>query len=1040
MNNIVPISRKQAVMRFAWVFLVCLLCLSVSTLPAQTRAYKISGSVKDAKGTLRGVAVRVDKTNSGGVSGADGAYTINANLAPGKYTVLVAAINYKQFRRQITLGDDNAIVLDVKLEEDITRMDEVVVTGTSSASSRKTLGNSIGSVNAKDVQNTGANAIDAAMAGKIAGVQIQQNSGNPAGGVSVRLRGTNTFSGSADPLYIIDGVIINNDSRELVDLGGYAQNRLVDMNPNDIERIEVLKGASAAAIYGARANNGVVQIFTKRGTTGAPTITFSTRVNTDDLRQKIAVNMEPLRLISGVVVDKNPDGSAVQRYDMQDLIFRRAWGIDNYLSAQGGSGGTKYFLSANQTGNQGIVGGSSFNRAGARIRVEQVLSDNLTASVGLNYVNSSSKEVPNGGLNNAYGSLTGFIFAQNFINPRPVDGVYPQLSPPAIVTRTNPLEAIDRFDFSNNTSRLTGDFQLNYIPITGLSVNYVMGFDTYSQIGSGFIPRGTTTPGLAGGFSRRSTYNVAAINNDLNITYRADISDDFKSTTQLGGTLQYERKEQLTAQSEQLAPIAVVASAGAVGQALGDSREEFAIYGAFVQQSFDINNTFFVTGALRMDASSVFGAANRFQFFPKVSGSALLSEFWKESELAKILPTAKIRAAWGQSGGLTAIGAYTRFTNYNPAAFTGLAGLQPSTVLGSVDVKPERQTELEVGTDFALLENRIGVEFSYYNKVTTDLLLNRTLAPTTGFSNLLANVGTLTSNGIELLVRVVPVQTDDFKWTLTGIYNQNRSIINGVEGGFLQIVDGFGQVAVVNGQQLGVFRTFYGARNPDGSYLLTPDSLRNAAGIATGLNPNRGLPQRERGTVDRNGNVTPQRDAFGQPTGVQLQKVVGDPNPDFTLSFINEFVLGKLSLRVQIDGMYGQDVFNFTRRVGVSSNYGGLPEYGVELRDNFPTRRQGGLPLGWNQAKFGLLGDWVEDASFTRLREVAVSYEINPENFMSIRSARLTLTGRNLLVLTQYSGWDPEVNTGGQRTAVRGFDFVEVPLPRSFSLGLTLTF
>lgn len=1024
MKPFLPIPPKRIITQLVWIFMVCLLPLSGLTLRAQTRAYKISGSVKDAKGAMRGVVVRIDKTSFGGVSDPQGNYTVSANLAPGKYSVVVSAINYKQFRRQISLGDDNTISLDVKLDEDITRMDEVVVTGTSAASSRKTLGNSIGAVNAKDVQNTGANAIDAALAGKVAGVQIQQNSGNPAGGVSVRLRGTNTFSGSADPLYIIDGVIVNNDSRELVDLGGYAQNRLVDMNPNDIERIEVLKGAAAAAIYGARANNGVVQIFTKRGTTGAPTITFSTRVNTDDLRQKMPVNLEPLRLINGVVVDKNPDGSAIKRYDLQDYIFRRAWGIDNYLSAQGGSGGTKYFLSVNQTGNQGIVGGSSFNRAGARARVEQVLSDNLTASVGLNYVNSSSKEVPNGGLNSAYGSLTGFIFAQNYIDPRPVDGVYPQLSPPAIVTRTNPLEAIDRFDFSNNTSRLTGDFQLNYIPITGLSVNYVFGFDTYSQIGSAFIPRGTTTPGLAGGFSRRSTYNVAAINNDLNITYRGDLSDDIKSITQLGGTLQYERREQLTAQSEQLAPVAVVASSGAVGQALGDNREEFAIYGAFVQQSFEINNTFFVTGALRMDASSVFGAANRFQFFPKVSGSALVSEFWKESELAKILPTAKIRAAWGQSGGLTAIGAYTRFTNYNPASFTGLAGLQPSTVLGSVDVKPERQTELEIGTDFALLENRVGVEFSYYNKVTTDLLLNRTLAPTTGFSNLLANVGTLTSNGVELLVRVVPVQTDDFKWTLTGIYNRNRSVINGVEGGFLQITDGFGQVAVVNGEQLGVFRTFYGARKPDGSYLLTPA----------------GLPQRERGTVDKNGIGTPQRDANGQPTGVQLQKVVGDPNPDFTLSFINEFALGKLSLRVQVDGMYGQDVFNFTRRVGVSSNYGGLPEYGVELRDNFPSYRQGGLPLGWNQAKFALLGDWVEDASFTRLREVALSYEINPENFMSIRAARLTLTGRNLLVLTQYSGWDPEVNAGGQRTAVRGFDFVEVPLPRSFSLGLTLTF
>jgi TonB-linked SusC/RagA family outer membrane protein len=993
---------------------------------AQTRAYKITGSVKDDKGVVRGVAVRIDKTNFGGVSDAKGAYAINANLAPGSYTVVVAAINYKQFRKQITLGDDLTLTLDIALKEDITRMDEVVVTGVSAASSRKTLGNSIGAVNAKDVQLTGANAIDAAMAGKIAGVQIQQNSGNPAGGVSVRLRGTNTFSGSADPLYIVDGVIINNDSRELIDLGGYAQNRLVDLNPNDIERIEVLKGAAAAAIYGARANNGVVQIFTKRGATGAPQITFSTRVNTDDLRQKIAWNQEAKTVRGGMIVNTNADGTPIQRFDLQDLIFRRAWGVDNYLSVAGGSQGTKYFLSANQTANEGIVRGSDFNRAGVRLRVEQVISDQLTISSGVNYTNSSSKEIPNGGLNAAYGALTGFIFGQNLIDPRPKDGVYPQLSGLPAVTRTNPLEAIDRFDFGQSTSRFIGDFQLNYAPIRGLDINYIFGFDTYSQSANAYIPRGTTAPGLAGGFARSSVYNVAQLNNDLTISYRTEIGESVKSNTLLGGTMQYERTKQLTMQSEQLSPVAVVASAGSAGQAFSDVRTELALYGAFVQQSFEIMDAFFVTGALRMDASSVFAADNRFQFFPKASGSALLSEFWKESELASIVNVAKLRAAWGQSGGLTAIGPYTRFTNYVPVNYAGFAGLQPAVQLGSIGVRPERQTELEIGADLALLENRLGVEFSWYNKVTTDLLLNRTVAPSTGFTNLLANVGTLTSSGIELLIRAVPMQTEDFQWTVTGIYNRNRSVIDGVQGGFLQIADGFGQVAVVNGYQLGVFRTGYAARNPDGSLLLTPA----------------GFPQRDIGKYDANNNPVPFRNAAGQPTNIDpetgkptgsaLVKVVGDPNPDFTASLINEFTFNKLTLRVQIDGMYGGQNFNFTRRVGNRPEYGGLEGYARELR--------GEVPIGWNLAMFGLLGEFVEDASFTRLREVALSYELYPENLLSVRSVRLNLTGRNLYVLTNYSGWDPEVNTGGQRTAVRGFDFVEVPLPRSLSFGLQLTF
>jgi TonB-dependent starch-binding outer membrane protein SusC len=1012
----------------AILFMVATFSLSstLCTLTAQTKPYRISGVVKDERGVLlRGVTVRIDRSQFGSVTDRQGAYMIAANLAPGRYTVAVAAINYKQFRRAITLGDETAVTQDITLAEDVTRMDEVVVTGTSGASSRRQLGNSIGAVNAGDIQRTGANAIDAAMAGKIAGVQIQQNSGNPAGGVSVRLRGTNTFSGSADPLYIVDGVIINNDSRELIDLGGYAQNRLVDINPNDIERIEVLKGAAAAAIYGARANNGVVQIFTKRGTIGAPTVTFSTRFNTDDLRQKIAWNQEAKTVRAGVIVNTNADGTPIQRYDLQELIFRRAYGIDNYLSVAGGSQGTKYFLSANQTANEGIIRGTNFNRAGARLRVEQVLADNLSASVGLNYTNSTSKEIPNGGLNNAYGSLTGFIFGQNLLDPRPTDGVYPQLSGLPAVQRTNPLEAIDRFDFGQGTNRIIGDVQLNYTPIAGLAVAYTLGVDTYTQTANAYIPRNTTAPGLPGGLSQYRSYTAFQINNDLNISYRTDLSENLKSSTLLGGTVQYERRNEVGVASEQLPPVVSVSSSGAANQQLRDLRSEFSIYGAFLQQTFDIMDAFFVTGAIRVDASSVFGASNRVQFFPKVSGSVLLSEFWKETELAKILPTAKVRAAWGQSGGLTAIGPYTRFSNYNPVNFAGLTGLLPSTQIGSTDVKPERQTELEIGADLALLENRIGVEFSYYNKVTNDLLLDRTVAPTTGFSNLLANVGSLTSNGIELLVRAVPVQTDDFRWTVTGIYNQNRSVVSGVQGGFLAITDGFGVVSVVNGQQLGVFRTSYAARDNSGKLILGADLL----------------PQRDFGKYDANNNPIPFRTAdgkvtnidpeTGRATGVALVKVVGDPNPDFTISLINEFTFNKFSLRVQIDGMYGQDNFNFTNRVGARLDYGGLDVAAKELR--------GEVPLGWNLRMFGFLGEWVEDGSFTRLREVALSYEINPEASV-IRSLRLTVTGRNLFVLTRYSGWDPEVNTGGQRTAVRGFDFVEVPLPRSFSLGLAFTF
>ncbi len=977
----------------------------VGSVFAQNAPYLIKGTVTDGRTKLpiAGVSIRINNKFIETTSNANGAYEIVAKIPAGKYQVTFSYLGYTQNTQNLDLGDQKSITLDASITEDLVRLNEVVVTGTSVATSRKTLGNAISTVGAKDFANSNATSIDQALSGKIAGAQITQNSGNPAGGISVRLRGTSTVVGAADPLYIIDGVIVNNSSTELLDLGGYAQNRLVDINPADIDHMEIIKGAAAAAIYGSRASNGVVQIFTKKGKEGKPSYSFSTNFKVSDVRKTLDVNTHPFRFNNTTVTDLSQ--TAVQRYDYQDDIFRSAMGTENNLSVSGGSNGTQYFVSGNYLFNQGIIDKSDFSRAGARARVDQRLNDWLKISAGMNYVLSSSHEIPNGGLNEAYGALTGFIFSNNFINPAadPATGIYPSTSPTA-VQRTNPLEAINRFQFAQRTSRFIGNFQATATPIKGLSINYVLGYDNSTQIGTGYIPVGNTTPSYNTGFSKRADKTSFLVNNDINVSYQTKLADWLQSTTGIGGTAQSEKIYQTGITATQL---------GLIGQTINNGvsvpsefRSDINVMGAFIQQTFGIKEKIYLTGAARYDVSSVFGASNRGQFYPKVSASYILSneKFWS-GKLSNVISSVKLRASYGQAGNLTAIGAYDRYSSYIPVNSAGLPSVYSPTLLGNIGIKPERQEEIEVGTDLSFFKDRLGVEFSYYKKDVKDLLLLANLTPSTGYSSQYINVGTMTNKGFELMVRGVPILTKEVKWDVIATYSRNKNVVNNIPGGVLTFAGGFGQVAAVNGYPLGAFYATYFARNADGSLLLTSG----------------GLPQTEK--AGRTG---------GQPSGATLKKVIGDPNPDWVGSLINEVSVGKhFSFRAQLDASIGGDVFNFTKRVGDRDLYGGLKGYEPELR--------GEVPKGTSAALFSIFENWIEDGSFVKLREVSASYSFKPK-FLPTGNMRFSLAGRNLFSIDKYSGYDPEINAAGQSSAVRGFDFVEVPIPRQIVLGFNLTF
>jgi len=403
----------------------------------------ISGKVTRSDGSnLPSISVTIKNTTSGTATDANGMYTISTNLNPGTYTLAFSGVGFRSKEQTVEVGSAASYTVNTSLDEDALSLDEVVVTGVSAGTTRKQLGSYISTVKASDLTKGATGNILGALQGKTAGAQITQNSGDPAGGMSVRLRGISSISSSSEPLYIIDGVIVNNATNRVTNTSGnydgnnfvgtIGQNRLVDINPADIERIEVLNGAAAAAIYGSRANAGVVQIFTKRGKSGAPVISFSTSVMMNQLRKKLDVNQSPTKfgppnltqdIIStgkkevspGVFVDTFATiTTPVTRYDYQDYIFRTGVGTDNTVSASGGTDKTKYFASASYFFNQGIVKNTDFQRYSFRVNVDQTLSKWISFNMGLNYVNSSANEKPDG--NSFFSPMNSVTIIGNFHN------------------------------------------------------------------------------------------------------------------------------------------------------------------------------------------------------------------------------------------------------------------------------------------------------------------------------------------------------------------------------------------------------------------------------------------------------------------------------------------------------------------------------------------------------------------------------------------------------------------------------------------------
>ncbi|MCA0375423.1 MAG: TonB-dependent receptor [Gemmatimonadetes bacterium] len=1012
-----------------WVFPRALLLLptlgaaataTAARAVAQSPTGTVRGTITDAgtNAPLADAQVFVTGTRLGASTAANGTFTL-VGVPTGPRILSIRRLGYQPVTRTVTVDAGGTATVTVALTVSAVNLSEVVVTGSAAPTEKRKIGTSVSSVDSTLLTRAQAVTLDQALQGKVAGAQISQNSGGPGGGgMSVRLRGTNSFISGSDPLYIVDGVIVDNGSAQLADLGGRSnpQNRLADLNPQDIERVEIIRGAAAAALYGSRANNGVVQIFTKRGSIGAPRFTLTSRMATNVLREKQPFNLYPYDI----------NGLAIPRFDYQDDIFRRATTLENNLTVEGGTDATRYFASANVADDQGILRSTSSQRTGARLNLQQQLAPTLIANLTSNFV-TTRNQFQAFGEQNDYGIMGSLFFAPTSVNFRPVNGVYPL--PPSL--GTNPLLAIDRIRNPQTINRFIGSTKFTWTPHPRLLVDYTLGLDNVGFEQRQFVPRNAVlgTAPLATGRSQSVFQDTRVVNQDGVASYSWRLSDALGMRTTAGFNYTSQKIRTTSATANGLAPVGELVSAGSVFAA---AQSEIALrtLGFYAQQEVDWNNRLFLSGAVRYDASSTFAPSERWQAFPKLSLSYVALE-----NRQGWLNNLRLRTALGWAGSQPGlVNAYSQYITYTQLPFAGRPGFVNDVTFGNPTLRNERAREAEVGAEAGFLNGKVAVEATYYDRLVSDLLFFRPLATSTGFSRQFAPIGSMSNKGVELMLRSTNVDTKNLRWESTVTYTRNRNLVESLAIQDFQSAGGYPNRIRV-GQPAGVFYGSYAARDCRTGALLV-DSL--------------GRYRRSNQTVDMGATLAQRQALSGGTCNDSLNAVIGDPNPDWMGSLLNEITIGgKLRVRMLLDGVFGNDIMNLSTRAqnaGIASN---SRTFERELLPYGDPRK---VAPNFNARTQGIFEYWVEDGSFVKLRELSASYLFDMPTVKRLfrDGVELTLSGRNLAVWTKYSGYDPEINLFGtnaggvgsaQTTAAdRGFDFGGYPIPRTWSLSARFTY
>jgi TonB-linked SusC/RagA family outer membrane protein len=1000
--------------------------------PAWAQQRQITGRVTATTTTdpVPGVNVSVVGTPAAAVTDEQGRFSLQAPA--GAATILVRRIGYR--RRQIAVpATQNSV--DVALEPDVFNLEAVVVTGQATGVEKRNVPNAVATLNASDLIRVPAPSVEVLLAGRVAGANIQTNSGAPGGGVQVALRGTTSVFGAATPLYVVDGVIVSDatipNNQEVITASNQGSNpsplqqdpvnRVADLNPDDIETVEILKGASASAIYGSKASNGVVVITTHRGQPGPPRFTvrqqfgafylshkLGSRVFRDSIEASdtsIGFGPAAAAFFRNNATNPNfgqPDFAPGKVFDQEQLLSGgHPLSTETALNVSGGDENTRYYVGGLVKDDEGVEQNTGYKRQSLRLNLEQRLSSRLNLTFSSNLLHANGRRGLNNNDNNGVSYYMALQFIPSFLDLRQKpNGTWGSTLSPINFIQSNPLQTAALMINEEDVWRVLGStratFDLYNSDRQTLRLIGNGGADWFGQKNTLLFPpelqfMPVIQPGkpgaslLTNGDNLNTNYNLNLVHTYRPGAYTATTSAGFQEEDydlNIGRIV-----------SKNLIPGQQNVNAG-TDVTVVQRRERVRDFGFYAQEQLLLaDERLLLTAGARADRSSNNGDQRKYLWYPKAAASYRL--------LAPVagVDEAKLRVAFGQTGNRPSYG--QRFTELDATqSVAGLAGLTVQRVAGSADIKPERQTEIEAGVDAVLFGGRGNLELTVYQKSVSDLLLPRTLAPSTGFTTQFVNGGKLRNRGIEVGLGYQPINRPQLQWVSRVTFWLNRSTVMELLGGD------------TTGFRVGGFGC------SDGCFFLKPGL--SATSIF--------------------GNVGP--DKSGNPV---LGKI-GDASPDFKLSWGNDVTVNAFTFTMLWDWQHGANVVNLTKLL---YDFGKVTaDYAIPLTAAQATAQgcPGQTVLGnCRLSRYGLYtGTYTESATYLKLREVTVTWTVPPSVVTRLwsggRDVRLSVSGRNLIVITPYTGMDPEVSNFGNQPVQRNIDVAPYPRSRSFWFSITAGF
>lgn len=1005
--------------------------VAISSTIAQT----ISGKVLDEKGNpVENATVTLLPGAKGALSDAKGGFTITG-VAPGSYTLRVSFIGFTTYEQKVTIDKDLSN-LQIVLKASSSSLNDIVIVGYGAAKKSDITG-AISSVTSDEITQVNAvSNVSQALQGHVAGVQVNQASGQPGEFMRIKVRGTTSIGASSNPLYVVDGLPLDGLTSQL--------------NPDDIERLEVLKDASATAIYGSRGANGVILITTKRGKTGKARVSYNGYYGVQQLRKKMdLINAHDFATLQNEVAqnDGTPlpwtaaqiDSLSSKGTDWQNLVYRKAPVQDHNISISGGNETTKYFTSFGYFKQDGIIENSSFRRFSFRTNLDQVINDhfNVTSNLSLQqskYVQAQYQGAEGGG---GVPWTTMVIPATQLVYN--ADGSYTRFTG-VPWGETNPVGISKELYQPSNATRIIGNVALNYKIIPGLLLKLSAGIDKndikedYYAPGTITIGRGTDKDGnpISGVARRNYANNLTFINENTlsynktfghhtidavgGITYQQTSADGLKTNDATGFISDLYKNNNL--------------GAAVVPAQPSTSYSDYKLVSYLGRINYNYKGKYYATVTGRYDGSSKFGNDNKFAFFPSaaISWNVSQEDFLKNSPDVTNL---KLRLSYGAAGN-QAINPYQTLASMSAATVvfnnTQYNGFTPSS-LQNAGLKWETTRQFDAGFDLGLFKDRVMITADYYNKRTSDLLLSVNLPSSSGYNDVIQNVGVIENKGFEFQVNTQNL-TGAFKWGSDITFTSNRTKVldlgkdaQGKEITYKEIGAGGNWFPTIVGQSM---MQLYGY-TVTGVYQTDKEAVDN------------GEPAKHAGDYKFKN-----WDGKGTVNDADDRTVISHLEPKFTFGFNNNFSYRNFDLSILFVGSYGNDIVNEFRKYNVAMNGKWTPTQAA-----FDNRWRGEGTSNTIDKPSASSGNsirdyantlWVEDGSYLRVRDITLGYTFNAKqlSFAKLSTIRVYVSAQNWLTLTNYSGYDPEVSWAVP--TVNGWDRGNYPSTKSITVGAKVNF